>query len=165
LPCEEGLPFSSVNTREEVFDAKNMSELYLIGKMRFNSKYFYNIPDNLRDYKINAILYGEGKERIMSMFNSGFDVHSINITNFSDLQTAIPRGSAVIATNYFELETLADLDRLMILLKCGFKPFVNEKAMQYLSFYYDVKISNHADFSILESMDFSNIKEVSSFLE
>jgi hypothetical protein len=165
LPCEEGLPFSSVNPQEEVFDAKNMSELYLIGKLRFNNKYFYNLPDSLRNYKINAILYGEGKERLLSLLNSNFNVHSINITNLSDLKTFIPKGAAVINTYDFEIEPLPDLNRLMILLKCGFKPFVNEKAKQYLSFYYDVKISNHADFSMLESMDFTNIKEVSSFFD
>lgn len=165
LPCEEGLPFSNVNPREEVFDTKNMSELYLVGKPRFNSKYLYNLPDSLRNYKINAILYGEGKECLLSLLNSNYNVHSIDITNLSELKTAIPKGATVIDTYEFEIESLPDLDKLMILLKCGFKPLINEKAMQFLSFYYDVKISKHDDFSMLDYMDFSNIKEVSSFFD
>lgn len=165
LPCEEGLPFTSVKQREEVFDAKYMSELYLIGRLRFDSKYIYNLPDCLRSYKTNAILYGEGKERLLSILNRNFDVHTINVTNFSDLQTAIPRGAVVIAANDFELETMPDLDRLMIFYMCGYKPFISDKAKHFLSFYYDVKISKHADISTLEYMDFSNIKEVSSYFD
>ncbi len=53
----------------------------------------------------------------------------------------------------------------MLWLRCGFKPIINKLSKQYLSFYYNVEISNHDGYDILEYMDISNIKEISSLLE
>lgn len=140
LPCEERLPFSSINFCKEVTNKKDINEIYLVGNKMFDKAGFYNLPDELRSLTINTIVYGEGKELLLSKF-SKFNLCSRDLSTIPDLKTVIPKGARIIDPNDFAIEHLPDLDKLMLWLRCGFKPIINKLSKQYLSFYYNVEIS------------------------